>query len=95
MKQLSLVTMVCGTVVVLAPVVYDLALLAMLTHLLARDPNQNFHLQGVLDHSYQGWCLFIGISLFIVGIVSGFSSRRAGSLATGGVPSSLPAQSNP
>ena len=75
MKQFSLASILCGTLLVLAPIIHDLITLAMLTHLLALDPKGDYHLHGALESSYQGWCLFLGACLFIVGVVGGFKSR--------------------
>ena len=97
MKQLSLTSIISGTVIVLAPIIHNMVMMAMLTHLLALDPKQDFHLQGMLDNSYHGWCLFIGICLFSVGIVSGFLSdggRREAQRVHGVLPPPV-AQTSP
>lgn len=75
MKQLSLLSFVCGTLIVLAPIVQNIISMAMITHLMAINPKGEFHLNSsLLSNSYQSWCLCIGIGLFVVGVVSGFRS---------------------
>lgn len=94
MKQIAITNLVCGTVVVLAPIVHNLITLAMVTHLLVLHPQGDYHLSGALSDAYQGWCLFVGICLLAVGSVFGWKSRHVseGSPSTRLSPGMLTAQ---
>jgi len=96
MKHVSISSLICGTAIVLAPIIHSLITLAMLAHLLALNPKGDFHLTGMLNDSYQSWCLFIGFCLLVTGTILGFLSRgsRSDAETSRAVSQSLVAPSN-
>ena len=89
MKPLAITCLVCGTVLVLAPIVQNVIALQLLSQLIAGNHGGQFQLHGPLADSYAGWCLFLGLCLFSAGIAFAYRfgrEERSERSAASGVP---------
>lgn len=69
MKHLAIASFVCGTVIVLAPIIQNVVALVLIAHLIANNPSGNFQIHGPLADSYAGWCVFFGLCLFVAAMI--------------------------
>jgi hypothetical protein len=68
MKAISITTIVCGTALILAPIVHDMFLTSMIARLL-ETTREHASITSTLSPSYNPWCMFIGVCGIVSGVV--------------------------
>ena len=76
MKSISITTIICGTALIIAPIVHNILTLNMVANLIAQGL-QHVDMNGSLNKSYSSWCLFVGVCVIISGLLVGIRSREA------------------
>ena len=83
MKAVSITTIICGTALIIAPLVHNIITMQMVASLM-RQGHAHVDLSGELNGSYTSWCMFIGVCVIVSGLVVGLRSRhRSGEQSTG------------
>ncbi len=77
MKAISITTIICGTAIIIAPMIHDVIATSLVASLLAQT-QKHVELNGPLGTSYGGWCLFVGVCMVLAGILLGVFSYRPG-----------------
>jgi hypothetical protein len=92
MKAISITSIICGTLLVLAPIAHDIFLNSLIAHLLetTREPAS---ITGSLNSSYYPWCMFIGVCAIVSGLFVGIRFRSAIEASHGARPLSNAAPS--
>jgi hypothetical protein len=81
MKNLSFTSLICGTILILAPFVHNILSVAIVAYVLANRPEKDVDLHGALSDAYPNLCLFVGACLILAGFVAGVRTARAGQAA--------------
>ncbi|MDB6171888.1 MAG: hypothetical protein JWL59_1199 [Chthoniobacteraceae bacterium] len=76
MKSISITTIICGTALIVAPIVQNILTLHMVASLMAQT-HERVDMTGPLSNSYSSWCLFIGVCVIISGLLVGLRFRSA------------------
>jgi hypothetical protein len=76
MRIISITSIICGTALILAPIVHDMLLTSMIAQLLetTREPAS---ITSALGPSYSPWCMIIGASVIVSGLLLGIRVRCA------------------
>ena len=76
MKAISITSIICGTALIMAPLVHDLLSRYMVFCLMEKG-NAHVDITGELNDSFGGYCMFIGLCMIVSGLVIGVRSRQA------------------
>ena len=68
MKAVSITGIICGTALILAPVVHDMFLTGMIARVL-ETTHEHASITSTLSPSYSRWCMFIGGCIIVSGFV--------------------------
>jgi len=93
MKAISVTSIICGTSLILAPVVHDMFLTSRIAHLL-ETTREHVSITGSLNPSYNPWCMFIGVCVIISGLFLGARFRSVPEATHGAAPLSHAAPSS-
>ena len=75
MKSVPMTTMICGTTLIIAPLVHNILTMQMVASLMQQG-HDHVDLSGELDRSYTSWCMLIGVCVMVGGLVVGLRSRN-------------------
>ena len=75
MKSVSITTIICGTALIIAPLVHNIMTMHMVVSLMQQG-HAHVDLAGELSSAYTSWCMFIGVCVIVSGLVVGLRSRN-------------------
>jgi len=75
MKSVSITTIICGTALIIAPLVHNVITMQMVVSLMQQG-HEHVDLSGELNSSYTSWCMFIGVGVIVSGLFVGLRSRN-------------------
>ena len=76
MKSVSIITILCGTGIIISPFVHNLMKLRIVASLMQQG-NTHAYLTGELTSSYSNWCMFVGVGVIACGLIIAVRSEAS------------------